>query len=96
MKKEIFYTEEAKKIEAFFKEKKGITIDAAFKHGAKYSAIDMGRFAIAYAKEVKQEQPTDEEIKKCFVTLSLTNLNEENKDFLIRSFTMNIKKLFNR
>lgn len=41
----MYLTKESEILEKFFEEKKGITIDAAFKHGARYTAVDMARFA---------------------------------------------------
>lgn len=38
-------------IETFFKKEKGIKVDAAFKFGAKYTAVDMCKFAEKYLTE---------------------------------------------
>ena len=44
-------------IEQFFEQEKGITIDAARNSNARYTAIDMARFAEKYMKSNKPSQP---------------------------------------
>lgn len=49
------------KVEAFFKEKKGIAAQAAFKYGAKYSVVDMIMFAEAFAAQLQDKGETAKE-----------------------------------
>lgn len=44
------------RIEVFFEKEKGITVDMARKYGARYTAIDMCRFAQKYHKSKKRKK----------------------------------------
>lgn len=49
-------------IEKFFEEQKGISVDAAFKMGAKYTAVDICRFARDYHESMINSQVATKEV----------------------------------
>lgn len=54
------------KAEEYFQEKKGMSVDDAFKHNASYTAIDMVKFAEDYHQEQLKEE-IDEQMQLCMI-----------------------------
>jgi hypothetical protein len=55
-------------VEKFFEEKKGITVDSARNCGAKYTAIDICRFAKEYASQFTKCYPNSDPIDRAFTS----------------------------
>ena len=57
-------------VEKYFEEKKGITVDSARNAGARYTAIDICRFAKKYHESEVKKSNMNDDAKECLDALS--------------------------